>query len=64
MKAIHRITEASQRVDLKAVTLFPSGCNPGVPINDKRMYPVYAKCVRARHPGASAASACPARGCR
>ena len=44
MKAIHKITEASQRIDLKAVTLFPSGCNPGVPINDKRMYPVYAKC--------------------
>ena len=43
MKAIHRIVEASQRYDLKAITLFPAGCNPGVPINDKRMYPVYAK---------------------
>ncbi|MEI2650747.1 MAG: amidohydrolase family protein [Microthrixaceae bacterium] len=43
MKAIHKINEASQRVDLKAITLFPAGCNPGVPINDKRMYPVYAK---------------------
>ena len=43
MKAIHKITEASQRTDLKGITLFPSGCNPGVPINDKRMYPVYAK---------------------
>jgi uncharacterized protein len=44
MKAIHKITEASNSVDLKAVTLFPAGCNPGVPINDKRMYPVYSKC--------------------
>ena len=43
MKAIHKITEAANRTDLKGITLFPSGCNPGVPINDKRMYPVYAK---------------------
>lgn len=44
MKAIERIVKASETTDLKAVTLFPAGCNPGVPINDKRMYPVYAKC--------------------
>jgi predicted TIM-barrel fold metal-dependent hydrolase len=44
MRAIQRITRASEITDLKAVTLFPAGCNPGVPINDKRMYPVYAKC--------------------
>ena len=25
--------------------VFPAGCNPQVPINDKRMYPIYAKCV-------------------
>ena len=43
MKAIARINEAAQRFNLKGITLFPSGCNPGVPINDKRMYPVYAK---------------------
>jgi predicted TIM-barrel fold metal-dependent hydrolase len=43
MKAIQRIIEASKRFDLKGITLFPAGCNPGVPINDKRMYPVYAK---------------------
>jgi predicted TIM-barrel fold metal-dependent hydrolase len=45
MKAIRRIQRAADTTDLKAVTLFPSGCNPGVPINDKRMYPVYAKCI-------------------
>ncbi|MGZ4708668.1 MAG: amidohydrolase family protein [Acidimicrobiales bacterium] len=25
--------------------VFPAGCNPQVPINDKRMYPIYSKCV-------------------
>lgn len=45
MKAVRKIVRASEVVDLKAVTLFPSGCNPPVPINDKRMYPVYAKCI-------------------
>jgi predicted TIM-barrel fold metal-dependent hydrolase len=44
MKAIDKINKAADTTDLKAVTLFPAGCNPGVPINDKRMYPVYAKC--------------------
>ena len=43
MKAIQKINTAAQATDLKAITLFPSGCNPGVAINDKRMYPVYAK---------------------
>jgi predicted TIM-barrel fold metal-dependent hydrolase len=28
-----------------SVQVFPAGCNPQVPINDKRMYPIYAKCV-------------------
>lgn len=44
MKAIQKINQAADSVDLKAVTLFPAGCNPAVPINDKRMFPVYAKC--------------------
>lgn len=29
----------------RAAQVFPAGCNPQVPINDKRMYPIYAKCV-------------------
>jgi len=44
MKAIQAIVKASETYDLKGVQLFPAGCNPGVPINDKRMYPVYSKC--------------------
>jgi predicted TIM-barrel fold metal-dependent hydrolase len=47
MEALRTIEWAVERWGrkLKAVTMFPAGCNPQVPINDKRMYPVYAKCV-------------------
>jgi predicted TIM-barrel fold metal-dependent hydrolase len=45
MDAIRAIQSAHDNFDLKGVQLFPAGCNPGVPINDKRMYPVYAKCI-------------------
>jgi predicted TIM-barrel fold metal-dependent hydrolase len=44
MKAIQKIVKMAETTDLKGVQLFPSGCNPPVPVNDKRMYPVYAKC--------------------
>lgn len=44
MKAIDHIMKSHETVGIKGVQLFPAGCNPGVPINDKRMYPVYAKC--------------------
>jgi predicted TIM-barrel fold metal-dependent hydrolase len=44
MKALDHITRSYETLGVKAVTLFPAGCNPAVPINDKRMYPVYAKC--------------------
>ncbi|MEZ5321845.1 MAG: amidohydrolase family protein [Microthrixaceae bacterium] len=43
MKAIHKIVEAHDSLDLKAITLFPAGYSPQVPIDDKRMYPIYAK---------------------
>jgi uncharacterized protein len=33
-----------------------------VPINDKRWYPIYAKCVRARHPHLRVRRACRAAG--
>jgi uncharacterized protein len=29
---------------IRAVTAFPAGCFPQVPINDKKFYPIYAKC--------------------
>ena len=34
-----------EKYGARAVGMFPAGCYPQVPINDKRMYPIYAKCV-------------------
>jgi predicted TIM-barrel fold metal-dependent hydrolase len=45
MEAIRAIVRAHDEWGIRGVSLFPSGCNPPVPINDKRMYPVYAKCI-------------------
>ena len=45
MAVVRAIQEAHDRLCIKGVSLFPSGCNPPVPIDDKRMYPVYAKCA-------------------
>lgn len=45
MEEIRRIVRLSEQYDLRALTCFPSGTFPQVPINDKKMYPIYAKCV-------------------
>ncbi len=45
MGALRTIEERYETTPLRAVTAFPSGCNPQVPIDDRRFYPVYAKCV-------------------
>ena len=44
MEDIRNIVRLHEEFDLKAVGAFPAGCVPQVPINDKRFYPVYAKC--------------------
>jgi uncharacterized protein len=44
MAVIRRMVEAHDRFGIKAASAFPAGCSPQVPINDKRFYPVYAKC--------------------
>jgi uncharacterized protein len=45
MEAVRAITRAYETWGLKAVGMFPAGMFPQVPINDRKMYPVYAKCV-------------------
>jgi len=45
MAGIRKLVEAHRRWDVRAVGLFPCGFSPQVPINDKKMYPIYAKCV-------------------
>jgi len=45
MEAIRAIARAHHELGIVGVALFPVGCNPPVPIDDKRMYPIYMKCI-------------------
>jgi predicted TIM-barrel fold metal-dependent hydrolase len=45
MAAVRAIIEAHDTWGIRAVTMFPAGMHPQVPINDKKMYPVYARCA-------------------
>ncbi len=44
-KAVARIRTAHAEHDIKAVTTFPSGCNPPVPVSDRLYYPIYQTCI-------------------
>lgn len=44
MKAVEAIVRQYETTGLKALAGFPAGYSPQVPINDKRWYPIYAKC--------------------
>lgn len=45
MDEVRKIVRLYEERGLKAVTGFPSGLCPQVPIDDRRWYPIYAKCV-------------------
>lgn len=45
MDGVRLLEQAHQDWGIKAATFFASGCHPQVPINDKKAYPFYAKCV-------------------
>lgn len=45
MDTVRRMRRAHAEVGIKAASVFPCGCVPQVPINDKRMYPIYTTCV-------------------
>lgn len=45
MESVRALEDAYERFGVKAAQWMPSGVNPPVPINDKRAYPLYAKCV-------------------
>lgn len=45
MNEVRKIVRLHEEWGLKAVSGFPSGRCPQVPINDARWYPIYAKCV-------------------
>ena len=45
MEGVRDLVKAYETLGIKAATAFPAGCLPQVPINDKRFYPFYAKCI-------------------
>ena len=45
MDEVRKIRRLKEEFDIKAVTAFPSGLCPQVPVNDKKWYPVYAALV-------------------
>ncbi len=45
MEEVRKIRKLHEEHGLKAVTGFPSGLCPQVPLNDKKYYPIYATCV-------------------
>jgi predicted TIM-barrel fold metal-dependent hydrolase len=45
MEEVRTIRRLHKDHELKAVTGFPSGLCPQVPLNDKKYYPIYATCV-------------------
>jgi predicted TIM-barrel fold metal-dependent hydrolase len=45
MEEVRKIRRLKERYDIKAVTAFPSGLCPQVPLDDKRWYPIFVACV-------------------
>jgi predicted TIM-barrel fold metal-dependent hydrolase len=45
MEAVRDLRRAVEELGVKAASAFPCGLNPQVPINDKKFFPIYAKCV-------------------
>lgn len=45
MDAVRLIQRDFDEHGIKGVSFFPSGQQPPVPINDKKAYPIYAKCI-------------------
>ena len=43
--AVRSIRQAKDEHDIRAVTSFPAGCNPQVPVSDRRYYPIYQTCI-------------------
>ncbi len=45
MEGVRALVRAHETLGIKAATAFPAGYVPQVPINDKKFYPLYAKCT-------------------
>ncbi len=45
MAEVRTLERMKKEYDIKAVTAFPSGLCPQVPLGDRKFYPIFAKCV-------------------
>ena len=45
MDGVRDLVRAVEELGVKAATAFPAGMTPQVPINDKKFFPLYAKCI-------------------
>jgi len=45
MDGVRDLVRAYEELGIKSASAFPAGMNPQVPINDKKFFPIYAKCV-------------------
>ena len=45
MEEVRKIRRMKENYDIKAVTAFPAGLCPQVPLDDKRWYPVFVACI-------------------
>jgi predicted TIM-barrel fold metal-dependent hydrolase len=45
MECVRELDASVRELDVRSAQVFPAGLLPQVPINDKKMYPLYAKCV-------------------
>ncbi len=45
MECVRELETAVRELDVRSAQCFPAGLLPQVPINDKKFYPLYAKCV-------------------
>ena len=50
MEEVRRVRRLHAEFGIKSVSVFPCGLNPQVPINDKKMYPLYAVCSELQLP--------------
>jgi predicted TIM-barrel fold metal-dependent hydrolase len=50
MEEVRRIKQLKRDYGIEALTAFPAGMNPQVPINDKKFYPIYAAAVEENLP--------------
>ena len=50
MDAVRNLEAGVRNLGVRSAQVFPAGLTPQVPINDKKMYPLYAKCVELNIP--------------